>query len=76
MLEKVCNIMRRVLEVDEGTEISVNTAMEDIPEWDSFGQLALLSELQQEFEIKFTWEEMIEINSVASILGILEKRKG
>lgn len=75
MLEKIVDIIRRTLELDEETELSEQTTMEDIPEWDSFGQISLLSEFEKEFKIKFSFDEMIAINSVASILDILEKRK-
>lgn len=75
MFEKVVDVIRKTLDVDEKTDISIQTKMEDIPEWDSFGQISLLSELEKEFEIKFSFDEMIAINSVASILDVLEKKK-
>lgn len=74
MLEKVVDVLKKTLELDEKTDISMQTKMEDIPEWDSFGQVSLLSELEKEFQIKFSFDEMIAINSVASILEILEKK--
>lgn len=75
MFEKIVDVIRKTLDVDEKTDISIQTKMEDIPEWDSFGQISLLSELEKEFEIKFSFDEMIAINSVASILDVLEKKK-
>lgn len=75
MLEKVVDVLKKTLDLDEKTDISIQTKMEDIPEWDSFGQVSLLSELEKEFKIKFSFDEMIAINSVASILEILEKKK-
>lgn len=75
MLEKIVDVMRRTLDMDEKTDISIHTKMEDVPEWDSFGQISLLSELEKEFQIKFSFDEMIAINSVESILHVLEKKK-
>lgn len=75
MLEKVVDVLKKTLDLDEKTDISIQTKMEDIPEWDSFGQVSLLSELEREFGVKFSFDEMIAINSVASIPEILEKKK-
>lgn len=75
MLEKVVDVLKKTLDLDEKTDISIQTKMEDIPEWDSFGQVSLLSELEREFGVKFSFDEMIAINSVASILEILETKK-
>ena len=74
-MEKVNEIVHNVLELGDDVEINMNTTREDIPEWDSFGQLAILSEIQDEYDVKFSVDEIQEMNSISSICDILSKRK-
>ena len=74
MLEKVVKIIREVLELDDDIEINGQTEIEDIDEWDSFGQIAILSELERALEIRFSAEEILEIDSVKAIVDILERK--
>lgn len=73
MEEKICRMIEDVLELATGV-ISIHTKMSDVDEWDSFGQLAILSELEKMFQIKLTRDEMFEVDSVESILKILQNR--
>lgn len=72
MLERVCDTVRRVLETE--AELTEQTTMEDVAEWDSFGQVAIVAALEEEFGVSFSRDEIIEMDSIASILAILERR--
>lgn len=69
MEECIINTIKDVLETE--VEITMNTVMEDVPEWDSFGQVALLDSLQKEFGIHFSFDEIVEMNSVKKIFEIV-----
>jgi acyl carrier protein len=74
--ERVCEFFQKALDIQD-EEVTIDTKMEDISEWDSFGQIELLAALEKEFDVKLTYDEMMEINSVASIIRVLEnKQKG
>lgn len=71
MEERIINMIKDVLETE--AEVTVNTVMEDVPEWDSFGQVALLDSLQKEFGIHFSFDEIVEMNSVKKIIDIVNR---
>jgi len=54
--------------------ITAETKKEDIPEWDSLNHLNLIIELEDNFKINFTKDEIVKITSVKSLLEILNKK--
>lgn len=65
-------IISKVLGVDE-KEINDDSSPDTIENWDSFNSLLLVSELEDEFKIKFTIEDMLNIKTVKDIKKILIK---
>jgi acyl carrier protein len=53
--------------------VTETTAREDIPAWDSLGQLVLMSALDERFGIRLTQDELSRLRSVRDILDILQK---
>ena len=56
------------------SQISENTAIGDFPQWDSVGQLAILSSVEEAFEISFEPEEMMEIEDVKDIVDAVNNK--
>ena len=71
MEERICDLVKRILETDE--EITIETEIEDVDEWDSFGQVAIMSEIEKCFQIKISYEDMITMNSIKTIIKVVEK---
>lgn len=71
--EKVINIIADILEV-QSNEISLESSVGDFTKWDSLGHLAILQNVQDEFEIEFEPEEIIELEDVADIIKIVEDK--
>ncbi|MGE5340271.1 MAG: acyl carrier protein [Candidatus Omnitrophota bacterium] len=71
-LEKV---IRGVFSMDEENPINENWTSDDIPDWDSVGHLNLILEVEKEFKVKIEIEEMFEIERLADISRILEKKE-
>ena len=67
MENKVKAIIARVLNVDPEV-ITDGLSSGDIPEWDSVGNLAIISTLEQELEIEFPLEDLFDLTSVQSIV--------
>lgn len=67
MENKVKAIIARVLNVDPEV-ITDRLCSGDIPEWDSVGNLAIISTLEQELEIEFPLEDLFDLTSVQSIV--------
>ena len=72
METKVKEIIARVLNVP-ATAIRDDLSSGDIPEWDSVGNLAILSTLEQELDIEFPLEDLFDLTSVRSIIDEVSK---
>ena len=71
--EKVIEIIAGVLEV-QPSEISLESTVGDFPTWDSLGQLNILQSVQDEFEVEFEPEEMMDIEDVNDIIKAVESK--
>lgn len=71
--DMVIRIIAEVLEVP-GSEITLEAGIGDFPKWDSLGNMSILQEIQDELEIEFEPEEMIDLEDVGDIIALAEKR--
>ena len=77
--ERVIKIIAKAIEV-ESNKIDEDTAIGDFPNWDSMGQLIIITSLEKEFDIKFdpwqTQENAITIQEILdkSLSTILKTR--
>ena len=69
MEEKVIEIITRILEVDL-EDVEMDTAIGDLPEWDSLHHLQIIAELQNEFEIKYSQEDLAELEDVSDLVAL------
>ena len=51
----------------ESSELTDESSPEDIENWDSYNGLLLIDELESEFNVKFTVEEVFDVNSISDI---------
>ena len=73
-MEKLKKILSKVLKIDENG-ITDKTSPDNVDTWDSFNSLMLVSELENEFEVKFTIDEVVKIKNVGDIIEVLRKYK-
>lgn len=74
MKDKIISIIAKSLEVSE-SEITTDLVIGDLPEWDSLHHLNLLKNLEQEFQIKFTQEDLAELEDVTDLIALVEDMK-
>ena len=67
MESQVKEIIARVLNIPVAA-VSSDLSSGDIPEWDSVGNLAILSTLEQELGIEFPLEDLFDLTDVKSIV--------
>jgi acyl carrier protein len=48
---------------------------DDVPEWDSINHLNLIIELEDEFNVSFSSDEIQEINSIEKILRFINLKQ-
>ena len=71
---QVKQIIARVLNVELGM-ITDTLSSGDIPEWDSVGNLAIISTIEQELEVEFPLEDLFDLTSVKSIIDEVNQLK-
>lgn len=71
--EQVKAIVAQVSDVDVN-EVTLQSAVGDFPQWDSMGQMAILQQVEETFEISFEPEEMMEIEDVNDIVKAVEAK--
>lgn len=74
MEQKIIEIIARILEVDI-EEIEMDTAIGDLPEWDSLHHLQIIVELQKEFDIKYLQEDLAELEDVSDLVALTKEMK-
>ena len=70
---KVIKIIAESLEVNED-QLSEDTAIGDIPEWNSLGHIVIISSLEKEFSINFDPEIIMDLEDVSDIVAAIEER--
>jgi acyl carrier protein len=71
MKEKVYYIISQLMEMPVAS-ISEDSSREDIVKWDSMKHMDLMMTLEEEFEIQFTDEEIVELSDVKSIVEAIK----
>lgn len=69
---QVKEIIARVLNVDLAL-ITDELSSGDIPQWDSVGNLAIISTIEQELDVEFPLEDLFDLTSVKSIVDEVNK---
>ena len=71
--EKVFEVIAEVCEVDK-SEVTLESSVGDFPTWDSMGHLAILSNVEEAFDISFDPEEMMELEDASDIIKAVEAK--
>lgn len=72
-IDKVKEIIANVCETTPD-QISGETSIGDFPQWDSMGHLAILSQVEEAFDINFEPEEMMDLEDVNDIVAAVEDK--
>jgi acyl carrier protein len=74
-LDKVRETFEALFDVDPHS-VSLETQSSDIPGWDSVGHLSLCGALEEAFEVRFDVSDFAEMNSVRTIIAVIDARRG
>ena len=70
---KLQEVFRSVFE-DTALEINPETSAKDIANWDSMNHILLITEIENQFEVSFEMDDLIEMQCVGDIVtAILRK---
>lgn len=71
-MKRLKAILSKVLEIEED-KINDETSPNNVETWDSFNGLLLVSELENNFKVKFTLEEVTSVKCVKDIKEVLNR---
>lgn len=71
--ETVMGIISKILEIPVD-EITMESGIGDLPKWDSLAHINIIQEIQDELEVEFEPEEIIDLEDVGDIIGLAEKK--
>ena len=71
-LERVKQLISTLFNVDEAS-LAPESSGKDVSAWDSMGQLMLILELEQQFEIQIPPERAEKLTSISEIVSFLEE---
>ncbi len=71
-MSKLTEVLARVLDIPEGS-ITDSTGPGNVPNWDSFNGLLMVSELEEAFGVEFTMAEVTSVKTVRDIKATLAK---
>lgn len=72
-VEEVLAWLAEIFEEPPG-RLHAGMQRDDVPAWDSLGQLLLMAALDQRFQIRLTPAELASFTSVRQVLDVLERR--
>jgi acyl carrier protein len=67
---KLTQLLSEILEI-EPEQVHDNLTPDDVPTWDSFNGLMIVSRLESEYSVKFTMDEVTSVKCVADIKAYL-----
>lgn len=73
MARKLFDLIAEFFDIDK-SKISDETSQNDIEKWDSLNSILLIDELEKEYHIKFSIDDIIEITNVKYIKNILKNQ--
>ncbi len=74
MDKRLEQIIRETFSIKDSEKIEESWTSDDISKWDSLGHLNMIMAVENEFDIKFEIEEMFQIQCLADINNILQKK--
>lgn len=75
ILDRVQKAFNSAFDVDPHS-ITIDTVPEDVRAWDSMGHVTLASSLEQEFNLVFDVQELMDMENVRQIVRIVEAKLG
>jgi acyl carrier protein len=66
-------VFREVLE-DDSLQLSADDSEATLPAWDSFAQVNLIIGLEEEFDVRFSIDEVAETKKVDALRKLIERK--
>ena len=74
IFDRLNDVFRDVFDDDSLTVTAATTAA-DIEDWDSLSHITLVSAVEDEFRMKFSMKEVVEMKNVGDMVAIIAERR-
>ena len=71
ILDRLTEVFQDVFD-DEDLTITTDTNVKELDGWDSLTHITLMAAIQDEFDVKYSIEQITELTTVSDILATLE----
>lgn len=72
MKEKIEQIFKEVMELDDDMELNDDMNSENMDEWDSLASMSLVVKLEKEFGIKYEFDDILQMDSLGAVKSVTE----
>lgn len=72
MQKKIEEIFREVMELNDEWELSDNMSSDNMEEWDSLASMSLVMRLEKEFDIKYEFNDILQMDSLGAVKRVTE----
>ena len=72
--ERLNDIFQDVFD-DDSISVTANTTAADIEDWDSLSHITLMAAVEDEFRMKFSMKEVVEMKNVGEMVTIIAARR-
>lgn len=73
--EKVFEVVAQVCETTPD-QINEESTIGDFPSWDSMGQLTIIQNLEETFDVEFDPDELMDLEDVSDFIKSIEEKVG
>ena len=74
IFERLNEVFRDVFD-DDSITVTEHTTAADIEDWDSLSHITLISSVEDEFRMKFSMKEVVEMKNVGEMAAIVSARR-
>ena len=72
--DQVLDVISKALNVEKGA-LSDDLSIGGIPQWDSVGNLAIISAIEEKMEIEIPLDDLFDLTSITALVDEVEKLK-
>ena len=67
------SVFQRVFD-NESIEIFDDMTAHDVPEWDSLAHINLIMEIEEEFDLRFSVDDIVDLKNVREMITLIERK--
>lgn len=60
---------------DDSLTVNENTTAADVEDWDSLSHITLIAAVEDEFRMKFSMKEVVEMKNVGEMVALIAARR-